>query len=967
MNTKTFLELVLGDNGLYCIWANRLSDSKIVQKFYPTIDALLHAAHNFDSEGFDSYFALSTFGESGTRQAWDVVQLRSFFLDLDCGDRKKYPSQVEALSALRDFCKNTKLPRPTLVNSGRGIHVYWALTTPVTREVWLPVATKLKNLCVSNGLHIDASVTADAARVLRVPGTRNHKDKPPKDVDIVGNLAPAVEFSDFAALLGCSTEQEVIDNTLLGSHRVPVDGPDLMMQALAGNITARFKTIVLKTVDGSGCAQIGNAITDQESVSEPLWRATLSIARFCVDGDKAIHKVSNKHSEYSYDKTEEKAALIKGPYLCDKFNEYNMGVCQKCPHWGKIKSPIVLGREIDEATDEDNVVVAKSNTAENGGVSTYVIPKYPAPFFRGKDGGVYKRGKQVKDENGDLDEEASKDKLVYFNDIYVVRRLRDPEQGEALVMRLHLPRDGVREFMVPLTAVGSKDEFRKHLATHGVAVLNVSDLMEYTMRWVNELQFKSEADEAFRQFGWMDDSGTVFALGSRLIYKDRVEINAPSNATVGLFPFFQPKGNLDGWKQTMEFYDRPGMEAHQFMVGIAFGSALMEFQPINAAAFHMYSKESGLGKTTGMLAGASIWGNPDLLMMQERDTFNSKMNRAEVYKNLPCYMDELTNTKPQDLSDFAYQLPSGLQRNRMGIKGNIERVRGKPWKTLFGTTGNTSMIERISTYKSLPKAEAQRILEFRVSRMEFADKNETDEFSTAVKHNYGVAAVPFLQYVINNLVEVKDAIAVTQRKLDRLAELSAENRFWSALAACTVTGLMVARKAGLINWKIAPIVAWVVEVMKNAKTSVEEMSTDIESILTDYLAEHYSSLLRIKSTDVYSPTSTGLDHLVIPEAVPRGNSFIARYEYDIKRLFLLPKPFRAWCTAQQLNFGGIMEGLKSGRTKATQYKVNMTEGINMYMPPATAIVIDCKGFMSDETEKQLAATATILQESDPSN
>ena len=277
---------------------------------------------------------------------------------------------------------------------------------------------------------------------------------------------------------------------------------------------------------------------------------------------------------------------------------------------------------------------------------------------------------------------------MYFNDLYIVRRLKDGELGELVVVRLHLPKDGVREFTVPLTSIGSKEELRKSLAIHGVAVINVGELMEYMMKWVNELQFQQEAEEARRQFGWADDKYESFAIGNMLVHKDCIEVNAPSSATYQMFPYFTPKGTLQDWKDTMRFYNRDiaGMEVHQFMVGISFGSVLMEFQPINAAAFHLYSKDSGLGKTTGMLAGASVWGDPDWLMMQERDTFNSKMHRAEVYKNLPCYMDELTNTRPQDLSDWAYQMPSGLQRNRLSSKGNVERVRGKPWKTLFGTT-----------------------------------------------------------------------------------------------------------------------------------------------------------------------------------------------------------------------------------------------------------------------------------------
>lgn len=949
MDTKTFLETVLGSEGSYCVWANRISDKRKVQKFYPDLDAVLHAARNLDEDGYDAYFALGTFTEAGSRDAANVHQLRALFLDLDCGATKDYPDQASALQALRGFCKQLNLPRPTLVNSGRGIHVYWRLTEPVSRETWMPVAERLKALCKHHGLHADPVVTADAARVLRVPGTHNHKDEPPTEVLILDPVGDPVDFSTMAELLVSVDSADTFKN----AKRYAPREQDAMMQALTGSYISRFKTIMLKTVAGRGCAQLGEVLLNQANVSEPLWRAGLSIAKFCVDGEKAIHRLSNQHPEYSPEATEAKAALIKGPYLCERFDEYRPGVCKECQHWGKFKSPIALGREVEEASDEDNIVVQKPLDIDNAAPIQYVIPKYPRPYLRGKSGGVFKH---VEEDSGD-----SKDVLVYFNDLYVVRRLKDPEAGESLVMRLHLPKDGVREFMVPLAAVGAKDEFRKHLAMQGVAVLNVNELMEYTMRWVTELQFTTEADEALRQFGWTDDTGQCFVAGNMLIYKDRVEVNAPSPATMGLFPYFKPKGTLEGWKETMKFYNRPGMEAHQFMVGLQFGSQLMEFQPINAAAFHLYSKESGLGKTTGMLAGASIWGDPDLLMLQERDTFNSKMNRAEVYKNYAVYMDEMTNTKPQDLSDFLYQLPSGMQRNRMGAKANTERHRGKPWKQLFGTTGNTSMIERISLYKALPQAEAQRVLEYRAQRVQFASKSETDRFAMEIKENYGHAGVVYIQYVMNNLDAVKQLAEVTQQRIDTAAGLTAENRFWSVLVSRTVTGLMLAKKAGLIDWNISAIVQWAIDAMKQAQNTVKDMHTDVETILTDYLAEHYNSMLRIRSTDDARRQPTGLDQLITPEAAPRGNNFVARYEYDIKKLYLLPKPLREWCGKQQINYNGFVDGLKTGRTKAARAKVRLSKGTNMNFPPVDVLVIDCSGFMDDDTENAMATASAFLQ------
>ena len=54
-----------------------------------------------------------------------------------------------------------------------------------------------------------------------------------------------------------------------------------------------------------------------------------------------------------------------------------------------------------------------------------------------------------------------------ITDLYIVRRVTDGDQ-DMLVFRLHLPKDGVREFTVPQIAVTSKDEFRKAIGSKGV-------------------------------------------------------------------------------------------------------------------------------------------------------------------------------------------------------------------------------------------------------------------------------------------------------------------------------------------------------------------------------------------------------------------------------------------------------------------------------------------------------------------
>jgi hypothetical protein len=628
METKTFLENVLGSDGYYSVLA--FNDERRIQKFYDSIDAVIHAANNLDTQKLNTFYGLATFKDGNSRKSENVQHLKSFFLDLDCGEGKDYPNQTEAINALRAFVKTLSLPKPVMVSSGYGVHVYWVLEDTVHPDEWTPVALQLKKVCVEHGLKADPAVTADTARVLRVPGTHNHKGNTPKQVKVLGiePLAP-VNFESFTTLLGG------------GVMPVPVkvdSAESALREALRENSDFSFKNILKKSIKGTGCAQIKNMIQNKESISEPLWRAGLSIAKFCSDKDKAVDLISVGHEGYSKELTQEKVDLIKGPYLCSSFYEHNPDLCADCPNFGNIKSPITLGREVKKApTDPER-------------------PQYPEPYFRGANGGVY-----VRFTNADGDPE---DKLIYHNDLYVVKRIHDVELGEAIVMRLHLPKDGVREFTIPLTSVTSKEELRKQLSMQGIAVTRMDELMQYTTTWVNQLQLTDKADEARRQFGWTDDNLEGFILGNEEIRKDSIEFNPPSTPTAGLFPSFEPRGTLEDWKDTINFYNRDGFELHQFVVGTSFGSPLMAMSPINCAGLHIYSKESGVGKTTAMAAGVSVWGNPDDLIIHERDTFNTKMNRGEVYHNLPLYMDELTNTSGKELSNLAYQLTGGRQRGR---------------------------------------------------------------------------------------------------------------------------------------------------------------------------------------------------------------------------------------------------------------------------------------------------------------
>jgi len=950
---EDFLAGVTAEDGNYCLFAANKKENKIPQQtFYSSRIALIRAAEKLDKNGYDAYFALATFETTDSRKVENVKQLRSFFLDLDCGPGKEYVDKTSAITALRLFCSTLSLPRPTMVDSGRGIHAYWPISEPLTVAEWLPVAEQLKKLCAENGLLADPSVTSDAARVLRIPTTHNHKDDNPSIVRCLGDVTPKVDPDWFASLLKLDT----IGTPTVARSGVLTNATNAVERS---NRESRFKDILQKTASGKGCEQLKIIVTDQEHINEPLWRAGLSIAKFCVGGDAVGHKISKNYSKYSERETQEKLNNIQGPYTCQKFDEFNPDVCPECPNWGKIKSPIVLGSRIKEAehtespfspvTDSD-AFVSKPSRIEpeeddelpelDGSVGSnilaqIIIPKYPAPYFRGANGGVYTRHT---DEDGNIEE-----KSIYHNDLYVVKRVFDEDGGEAVLMRLHLPRDGVREFVLPISIITSSEEFRRAISKQGVVSMDIRAIMMYTMTWINELQAQSIAANARRQFGWVDDKDLKeFVLGDRAIFADRIEQNPPAQATVGLFHAFEPSGTLDAWKDAIEFWNRPDFEPYQYVVGMGFGSVLMPFTTVNCAAMHLYSKDSGVAKTTAMVAACGIWGSPEDLILGQDDTTNSIYNRAEVYHNLPWCIDEITNIHPKAASDLVYTFTGGKQKNRMGKSANTERVRGRPWNLMAITTGNTSLVSRVAAAKAMPKAEAQRVLECQLPdlRHHFSSKQETDDFDRAIHANYGLAGEVFVKYVMNNLPQVQSLMATVSKRVDNAGELTAPDRFWSAHITASIVGAIVAKRAGLINFDTVRLFDWAItSLLKNNKSNATSLNTSVAEMLSEYVTEYISDILRI--SDGKKGGISGVHSPVLPEHMARNN-LRGRYEPDTKRLFLRTGPLKDWCVLKQLDYNQFVDDIME-HTGGNITNVRLGKGTNLPVPAARCLFIPMDG------------------------
>ena len=125
------------------------------------------------------------------------------------------------------------------------------------------------------------------------------------------------------------------------------------------------------------------------------------------------------------------------------------------------------------------------------------------------------------------------------------------------------------------------------------------------------------------------------------------------------------------------------------------------------------------------------------------------------------------------------------------------------------------------------------------------------------------------------------------------------------------------------------------------------MSMSAEETLNDYIHEHWSNVLWIKSTDdLRKQNNNGLDSLIVPEALPKGK-LVARYETDLKIAYLIPKPLRIWCGEQQINYTAFLQDLNTNMG-AKKMKMRLSKGTHMQLPPTDVIVVSCSIEGSDE-------------------
>lgn len=224
--------------GYITIWSKR-GDSKhthwINVAEANALDQAQRIAEEMDLRGWDAYFSTCPAARSKDSPraritAADASCIPAFFVDFDTRlDETKQGKNLPAdMDAAMEALDALPCPPTVCVCSGHGVHAYWVLTTPLNigsvselESAKVLLKRFSRAVAAATGFTDVDAHASEPARVLRVPGTHNHKYETILDVRIIDrseNREYAVdELVSFADQVVASAKQEAYGTTPVGA------------------------------------------------------------------------------------------------------------------------------------------------------------------------------------------------------------------------------------------------------------------------------------------------------------------------------------------------------------------------------------------------------------------------------------------------------------------------------------------------------------------------------------------------------------------------------------------------------------------------------------------------------------------------------------------------------------------------------------------------------------------------------
>ncbi|EBO9898488.1 DUF927 domain-containing protein [Salmonella enterica] len=300
---------------------------------------------------------------------------------------------------------------------------------------------------------------------------------------------------------------------------------------------------------------------------------------------------------------------------------------------------------------------------------------------------------------------------------------------------------------------------KSHHAALGEYILS-SDLYDDGGELVGELPYWEVASQP----GWHGDH-FVLPNGDILSPQDKSGKSAPHQiiSDVRTGPETSDvsvSGTMESWCNNVGKLIQ-GNPCLMMAVALNLSAPMLKVCGVKAFGLHFYG-ESSKGKTTALLLGNSIYGDPITRKQTWNATTLAASTRANAANDMAVSFDELKQAKPGEFETMTYNLLNGQSRGQCNTDGTMREPMN--WNTNLLSTGELTIQRHMElTLKVAPDAgqlvrlinilfEAPQQLHGQINGKAFAMHIEA-----MVKEHHGAFGRFWISSIVNNRAMVKKA------------------------------------------------------------------------------------------------------------------------------------------------------------------------------------------------------------------
>lgn len=884
------------------------------------------------------------------RHADNTRSSKILFVDLDVKEGT-YATQGDALDALeRAVSADPRLPGPgALVDSGSGgVHAYWIFNRALPIDEWQAYANGLRSHLEKHGLKFDAGVTTDSCRVLRVPGTFNKKQLVPRPVRLL-YLAPPETDLDPARLdwmKGIVVLRVPRSTPITQQNLILFDVEPGLPPIIDPDYLAEIKTIeVYPPIDEketvhiiSHCKHLDRAaMTGGQFYSQPLWHLDALACTFLDKGREWFHIMSKNHKTYSkgdadamYDR---KAGEGIGWPSCHAF-EKEGAECATCPFRGKIKSPLHLaGVNLDPTPPADEPDLPADTKPTQTDVQLADSLKLP-PTYIVLDKKIHHRQVQTLADGRLVPKIVRLFKCTItspwleFNKGVHFTATTDKIDGEYQTVEV-LIRDNIAG-KAPAIVEALEHQRVLFSSKHS------GEVGEFMSSWIEKLRDEMDAICA-EAYGWfLDENRQVRWAYNGVAYGPDGERPASKGDTV-LEGYYRPTGDINKWFAALKLVTgqkRPELEA--ILIASSFAAPLMRFTGL-AAGCLCATSESGTNKSTAMLTGLAVWGNPQQTKKVGSTSGKYGTKTTGIVHHMPVCWDDMST---DDLVERVIEVMEVMTEGGEG--GNLDRNRNATergiWQTTMVVNTNMSMFDAIKKKTRDNIAKVSRVLEYKVQDPKYVafpgrvDQHEATKIVKDLDDNYGHMGVRYSKLLGSASADIAGMIDTEMKELQKRIPAEPAERFWRALHVTIIIGGRLANTIGC-NFDIPELIKFMDKIYLEMRTRVAGASmsrsspTSVEDMFAEFYKEYSTNVLRTKNISQRGRGDVG----VLSTPSNRDGKVHIQWIRDARLCRVSAGQLERWLRDENYIATDMIERFIS-HFKATKLRVRMTGGTDINAP-----------------------------------